>query len=967
MIRDLFILILSKAIFMDHSEVNYFTIFNEASDGILVLNVSGGIAAVNNSFCKLSGFKHSELLKLNINDIFDIDAKQKALLTSKKKYFKEDLKLLKKEGNPLAVELSVSLFQENQFIAFCKKSAGHRAVQDNSDIKETLFESAFESSAMGMVLISAKGQFLRVNRQIVEMLGYSKEELLRSTFSDITHPEDVGIGKSFLEETVSGLRTSSTFEKRYIHKNGSVVWVKITSTAVASKGKVEYLIAQIQNITHTVESGIKYSTLLEKALIGIYLQVNDRFTYTNPRLSEILGYSKEELHDLSITSIIYEEDLALAQSWKQKRLSGLGDEIRYELRLVRKDGQVIWVEVCSSTISLSGGNAVMGNVIDITKRKSSQIELRKMNFKITERVKELKGLYKCSELANDEHKSIEEVLKELVDIIPATYQYSDIATARILYEDKVFESKSFESSKWCQKALIRTDKGEQILGQIEVFYIEEKPTMYEGPFLEEERFLIDSMADILSAAVIRRTAVALIKEQAETFQAIIENAKESIYLLDPKYEMLQFNKTAKQRLGQRGIQLEIGMDFREIIFPNTREPFESMFQDSLKGNYRDEEILGKDDEGAEKWMQVKTSPVFRPNGELQGVSVLVEQIDDRKKAEIEIKESEEKFRSIVEQSLVGVYIIQNEQLVYANPGFQKIFGFTEEELIGKVAFEDIVHPDDVALIRKNYKTRIEKKSVPNQYTFRAFKKDGNMLHLEVIVSYIPYRNRPAVIGTLVDITDRVLEEMRINKAAIQAQESERFQIGMELHDNVQQILVGTGMFLDNVLKRIDDPVAATKIINNIKGYNADAITELRRLSHQLAPSVDMETSLEQKIFRLVESLGIGEEIEVFVDVANFKVNPDDEVQLTFYRVLQEQMTNILKYAKASNIQITVSQNNDRLVLSVKDNGVGFDTESKKSGIGLENIKRRAHALNGTMKIESSPGQGCALLFEVPFG
>jgi len=459
----------------------------------------------------------------------------------------------------------------------------------------------------------------------------------------------------------------------------------------------------------------------------------------------------------------------------------------------------------------------------------------------------------------------------------------------------------------------------------------------------------------------------LLKEQAETFQAIIENTTESIYLISPEYKVLQFNTTAKERIQlTRGMELKIGADFREYLFQDNLDIFYSMFNDSLKGLYRLEEIKAKGVTDNYFWFQSKMSPVYNLKGELIGVRLLTESIDERKKAEVALRESEDKFKSIVEQSLVGIYIIQNRELVYVNPGFEKIFGYSKNKLVNKMTFEELIHGDDIELVQGLYNEKVNKRKTKQQYVFRAIQNDGTILHVEVIASLIVFNNEPAIIGTIINITDRVEEERRINQAILDAQENERLQIGMELHDNVQQILAGTGVFLEIAQSKLeDDKETVFKILNNLKKYNTEATEELRRLSHLLAPSIEEDTILEDKISWLIKSLKLDENLSISVHIDEFKKPLDNNTQLTFYRILQEQLNNILKHAKASTIEISIQSINHITLLQIKDNGNGFDINTKKEGIGLENIRRRVQMLNGKIDILSLPGKGCEIRIEIP--
>ena len=337
----------------------------------------------------------------------------------------------------------------------------------------------------------------------------------------------------------------------------------------------------------------------------------------------------------------------------------------------------------------------------------------------------------------------------------------------------------------------------------------------------------------------------------------------------------------------------------------------------------------------------------------------------QQKAKAELAESEQKFRILVEQSLVGVYVLQDEKFIYVNPGFEKISGYSNAELTGQMSFDDLIHEDDIQAIRKNYETRINGDQQTDHYTLRAIRNDGECRHIEIIVSAIIYKNKPAVIGSVIDITERIEEDKRVEQAIIDAQEKERMQIGMELHDNVKQIM-GASILQLSILKRhLDDEKRALELITTIQGYNSDAVFELRRLSHQLAPSLDEEQSLAEKITALASNMNAGGKLQISVDVDEVTQLLNNKSQLTFYRIIQEQLNNIIKYAKAASVMISIKRAAKNIILTIRDDGQGFDTSLKKEGIGLENIRRRAGLLDGKTRIESAPGQGCSIIVDIP--
>jgi len=602
--------------------------------------------------------------------------------------------------------------------------------------------------------------------------------------------------------------------------------------------------------------------------------------------------------------------------------------------------------------------------VDITDKKLIEKNLYRINHEMVERVKELRCLYKMSELSNDPGKTMEDILQESVDIIPLSYQYPEITCVRITFDERLYKSKNFQESTWKQEANIATSTGN--IGQVPVFYTEQRPEEQEGPFLKEERFLINSIADILGSSADRKKAQVALRDQAETFEAIIENTSDSVLLISPDFKLLRFNKTAEERLLQRrGEKIFIGADFRNYLYPDAKQIFHDMFSDSLNGKFCDREIQARDTSGNSFWIRAKTSPVYDRENNLLGVTLLSENIDSRKKAQIALVQSEEKFRSLVEQSLVGVYIMQEEKFVYVNPGFEKIMGYSIDEL-KETSFHQWIYEEDAEKIKENYLSRINSDKPTDQYTFRAVRRDGALLYIEAIVSKIIYGNRPAVIGTIVDITDRVEEEKRIGKAVNDAQEKERMQIGMELHDNVKQIMAASMINLDFLKNRLDDQEATKAILDKVIGYIRESMEELRKLSHQLAPSIDATIPLEEKIEILVNTMNASNRLKVHYRLDEFKQPVSNDVQLTLYRILQEQFNNILKYANASSVFISVRHNRDNIQLTIKDDGEGFNLTTKKNGIGFENIRRRVQVLDGQVRIFSAPGDGCEVNVQIPF-
>lgn len=195
---------------------------------------------------------------------------------------------------------------------------------------------------------------------------------------------------------------------------------------------------------------------------------------------------------------------------------------------------------------------------------------------------------------------------------------------------------------------------------------------------------------------------------------------------------------------------------------------------------------------------------------------------------------------------------------------------------------------------------------------------------------------------------------------IAVQEREREWIGRELHDNVSQVLTTVKLYLEMASKQADNPLIprSMQLING-------SITEIRNLSHQLSAPTLGTRSLVDSINALIETLAFSTDMKFEFDHTGYVRRVAMGKKLALYRILQEQLNNITKHAGATKVWITLFQKENNLVLTVRDNGKGFDLSAKKSGMGINNMTSRAGVLNGTVHIETAPGKGCVLEVQIP--
>jgi PAS domain S-box-containing protein len=238
--------------------------------------------------------------------------------------------------------------------------------------------------------------------------------------------------------------------------------------------------------------------------------------------------------------------------------------------------------------------------------------------------------------------------------------------------------------------------------------------------------------------------------QEQWWQQTFDSMDEGVFISDADLTIVRANR-ALGRLLNASIEELVGRKCYEVVH-NTKEPIENCpllkSKKSMKAEYLEyyEPNLGR-------WLSVSSWPIMKDD-KMTGSVQVIKDITELKKAEESLRESEERFRMVTEKSLAGVYIIQDGKFRYVNPALAEIFGYTPDEIIDKLGPLDLTHPDDRPLVAENIRKRMHGEVESIQYTFQGIKKDGTPIICEALGRHVDYHGRSAIIGTLLDITDR---------------------------------------------------------------------------------------------------------------------------------------------------------------------------------------------------------------------
>ena len=201
-------------------------------------------------------------------------------------------------------------------------------------------------------------------------------------------------------------------------------------------------------------------------------------------------------------------------------------------------------------------------------------------------------------------------------------------------------------------------------------------------------------------------------------------------------------------------------------------------------------------------------------------------------------------------------------------------------------------------------------------------------------------------------------EQDISDAVIQALDQRRHQLSIELHDNVIQLLVGVRMFM---LRANMNETPSKEFLSEALEMLVKAIDEVRDLSHSLAPPDFVDKKLEEVLNGLIDTTKRGTGIAIKTIWSSEIINSfSHTTSLNIFRIVQEQLNNIIKYAQATKVEVELARFGENYVLRISDNGKGFNTKLKSQGLGITNIKTRAIAMDGNLEVISKPSKGCAL-------
>lgn len=431
-----------------------------------------------------------------------------------------------------------------------------------------------------------------------------------------------------------------------------------------------------------------------------------------------------------------------------------------------------------------------------------------------------------------------------------------------------------------------------------------------------------------------------------------------------------------------------GAQIGDYLVPEEKEPVHERLAEILasrKKTWKDSCMVTRQDGSVASTtsrasiIRDKQGKAIRLIGATQDVSKLRMLEKDLKARTVAHDELSELFLEASRLSFEGRWdwnLLTNE--FFLGEGFKKLFGHTVQHATGNFAeaWSDYLHPDDKEAVIKGLRTAIDSTATHWEQSYRFICSDGSIAQVMNRATLVrePDGRACRMIGAMQDVSrlkllearleqEMNLKERQIADASDEARETERSDIGKELHDNVNQLLGASQLYM-NMAKEGGEDIEM--LLARSSEYTQTAIEAIRKLTHALTSDILVNLGLREAMDNIVRDTMEIHPVRITCAITGFRENNvNSRFKMNIFRVVQEQLNNIIKHAKATSVEITLKQNKVSFILCIADNGVGFDATKKGGGIGLKNIKSRAASYNGSAEFISVPGKGCTLNVSIP--
>ncbi|MDS0137202.1 PAS domain S-box protein [Amycolatopsis sp. 505] len=460
----------------------------------------------------------------------------------------------------------------------------------------------------------------------------------------------------------------------------------------------------------------------------------------------------------------------------------------------------------------------------------------------------------------------------------------------------------------------------------------------------------------------------------DRFRLLVQGVLDyGIFMLDTEGRISTWNAGAERITGYAAEEIA-GRHFSVFHPPEdvaASEPARELETAVAEGRLEDEGWRVRKD-GTRFWANVVITALYDEQGRLHGFGKVVRDMTERRAAELALRESEERFRLLVQSVQdYGIFMLDTGGHISSwNAGAERIKGYAAEEIIGK-HFSVFYPAEDVAAGKPAWELEAAVAEGRLEDEGWRVRKDGTRFWANVVITALyDEHGRLHGFGKVTrDMTERrnaeqaLRERRRLVGHLVEAQEVERRRIAWDVHDESIQSMVAVGMRLQLLASRLPEPHASA--VGGLDESVAAAIARLRGLVSRLRPPELDRHGLVEAVSAYTDEVagrwGLAHEVR-----DELTAEPSPEAAITVYRICQEALSNVRKHARATRVGVTLSTVDNGTLVRITDDGVGTAGGDAGAGhFGLVEMHERAEAAHGWLSVDSTPGEGTVIEFWLP--
>lgn len=885
-------------------------------------------------------------------------------------------------------QLLQELAQLRQQIAEPETSATRcEGTGESLERQQDYFRALIENSLDPIVIVAGDGKVRYESPSYERVLGYKAEEGIGRDMTERIHPDDIPRVREAFAQAVANPGGTMRFELRARHRDGSWRFMEAVGSNLLDDPAVRGLIVNMRDITERERADValrareeRFRALIENSSdVIIILDGNGIISEESPSIKRLLGSEPGALIGRQMLEFIHPEDVPRAAEAFSSLVASPGNSVSVELRIRHRDGSWRAVEgVGKNLLHDPQVRGIVANYREITERKRGEEALRESERR---------------------YRLLAENLSDVIWTMDKGFKYTYVSPSITRLRGYSVEEAMTEKLRDCVtpeswKVVIHALKEDQAAevaehgDRYETRMFELELTCKDGSTVWTENrvtLLRDSVGKLTGYLGVTRDISAwkqaeeALRESEAKYSTLVEQAKDGVVVVQD--EVCKFsNRAMTQMTGYSPEEVE-GSDYLDLVDYEHRDLIVRRHDARMAGEdippvvefrIRSKHGTVREVEASAATIQYQGRPALM---------AIVRDITERKRVQEALRESEEKMRSLIENSPDIISIVNREgRIQFVN---RTVSGLTLEETIGRDVC-DFTQPEYREMSRRSRAqvfetgeaTKIEAQGVgPNgsiswyETRFAPIKRDGEVVAVMAIVTDITERKQAEEEKVEHAAALARAEELKVSRQRIVAvQESLRRDIAHEIHGSVQNRLI----ILLHRLTELEHSAPSLAVeLGSLRQNLADLLdSQIRPISHRLYPSI-----LRQGLVPALQSLGDRFEAALAIEMAfdgdlvrrertNRRLIPE-RVRLAACRIAEEALTNVVKHGKASKVTIGLKPSNGCLRLTVKDDGQGFEVEGASGGLGILMIQDYAEVVGGSCVVHSAPGEGTEVMAVLP--